>query len=191
MKTKVMIGIPNLGYVKTELMAWIINQMKNQDYEIHLIMPNHRPCDYNRNVIVEEFLKSGCEWLLQIDDDIAPIHNLLDLIKHNKKIVSADVQTVKGREIIKLAMEQTKDGWKQKKLEAGLNEVDAVGTGVLLTHREVYEKLDKPYYKYHYDKDGMLIQGLDFQLCKRAKEKGFKVYYDNDIKVRQHTEVYI
>jgi GT2 family glycosyltransferase len=189
---KVMIAILEQGYVKTELMKWILSQIGNADYEIHLLTSNKRPIDNNRNYIVREFMKTDCEWLIQFDDDMIPIHNILELTKMDKKIIAPYFQTYKDGNIIPLAMKKEKHGWKPDfNLNEGLNKVDAVGTGCLLVHRDVFQKLDHPYFKYKYNKEGRLIKGLDFYFCERAKAKGFDTYVHKDYVCRQDVNVIV
>src|SRR5689334_1110967 len=41
-----------------------------------------RPFDYARNLAAAAFLASGLDWLLMVDNDMAPPRNLLDLLDH-------------------------------------------------------------------------------------------------------------
>ncbi len=54
-----------------------------------------------------------------------------------------------------------------------LRPVDGIGTGCLLIHRRVLEKVGKPWFEYD---SGGGSEDLDF--CRKAKAAGFKIYLD-------------
>jgi GT2 family glycosyltransferase len=59
-----------------------------------------------------------------------------------------------------------------------LVEVDGVGAGCLLIHRKVFEAIEKPYFLFEYNKDGIISLGEDFYFCNKAQEVGFKIWID-------------
>jgi GT2 family glycosyltransferase len=57
-----------------------------------------------------------------------------------------------------------------------LIEVDAVGCGLLLVRREVYEKLKPPYFLWH--GDAQQAHGEDMYFSRKVRAAGFKIYVD-------------
>lgn len=180
----IFIGIPHIGNLRTELVLFLM-KLKNQK-----IYFSHRmPIDDNRNHIVDEFLKTDSSHLLMIDSDIQPCDNILEMVSNDVDICCGAICTNKGGEVIPLAMMKVDGGYKCKRvLNNGINEVDAIGTGCIMIKREVLEKMSQPYFQFKY-KDGKLVNGEDFDFCYKAKELGFKVYYDASYKCN-HFQTY-
>jgi hypothetical protein len=77
----------------------------------------------------------------------------------------------------------------------GIKEVDWIGGGFLLISKEVFQKMEYPYFRYvvvNYEKnDEMYADNAteDFGFCIKAKECGFKIHCDCDTKVKHHDHV--
>lgn len=179
---KIFIGIPNTGTLRTELADWLMKQKAT------IFMPQAKPHDHCRNIIVREFLKTDCDFLLMVDSDVVPPLNVLDMVENNVDVCSAHVSTFNG-EIIPVGMTKNKEGYHHdfKHSELGLHKVDAVGTGCILIKREVFAKIDKPYFRFKYDEDGILTNGEDFDFSERVKE----VYFDARYKCKHFTTIAI
>lgn len=87
-KKSVYIAILNQGDIRTELVSWMMYVDRNAQYKIMFDMPSEKPIANNRNQIVERFLKSGFDYLLQIDDDIVPPYDFLDLVDEDVDIIT-------------------------------------------------------------------------------------------------------
>lgn len=181
-KENVFIGIPNTGILRTELVEWLIVQ------DAIIFMPQAKPHDHCRNIIVEQFLATKCKWLLMVDSDVAPPVNVLEMANNNVKVCSAAVNTAVNREIIPVGMTWNGKGYHHdfKHSTPGVHRVDAVGTGCILIRRDIFEKLQKPYFKFVY-KDGMLINGEDFDFSERVGE----VHFDSRFICKHYTTLAI
>jgi len=145
------------------------------------------------------------DWLFYADNDhIFPPETIIRLLSHNVPIVSGlyfkrgdnfDPQVwtwdhfdeveknnhytpMIGAvgEYLKRHRDELTDGRIVKCLaQPELIECDAVGGGCLLVRREVFEKMDKPYFGNHVAED------LEFS--RRVKEAGFKIYADLSVMV--------
>ena len=179
---KVFVAIPNTGTLRTELVQWLMMM------DIKPFMPQARPHDYCRNIIVDEFLKSDCDYLLMIDSDVVPQNNVLEMVKNNVPVCSAFVRTNVNGELIPVGMTKNKDGYYHdyKHSKPNLHKVDAVGTGCIMIKRTVLESMEKPYFKFVY-KNGMLTNGEDFDFCDRIGS----VYFDARYKCNHFTIVSI
>lgn len=178
----VFIGVPNTGTLRTELVEWLMKQ------EAAIFMPQAKPHDHCRNIIVNRFLETDCEWLLMVDSDVIPPDDVCNMVNNDVDVCSAYVRTTANGEFIPVGMTKNKDGYHHdfKHSKPGVHKVDAVGTGCILIKREVFERMDKPYFKFVY-KDGLLVNGEDFDFCERVGE----VYFDSRYKCKHFTTVAI
>lgn len=174
----VFIGVPNTGTIRTELALWLMKQKAT------IFTPQAKPHDHCRNIIVNQFLKTDCEWLLMVDSDILPPDNVLDMIDNNVPVCAAYACTTVNGEVIPVGMTKNENGYHYdfKHSEPKLHKVDAVGTGCILIKRNVLEKMDKPYFRFVYE-DGILVNGEDFDFCERVGD----VYFDARYKCKHFT----
>lgn len=175
---KVLIAIPNIGNIRSELAEFLLRIRGDSNVVVHF--SHARPITSNRNIIVKKFMETDCEYLLMIDSDVVPPLNILDMRNNKKEICGAYVCTNKGQNIIPLLMqlEDNKEYSIKNIKKNSLNEVDATGTGCLMIHRSVFEKMQKPYFEVFFDEEGIQKEGSDFYFCRKAKEKEIKIYVD-------------
>jgi GT2 family glycosyltransferase len=167
-KIKILVAVAHIGTIRAELATFLLSFQK-YDFDVKVFLSWGRPITANRNKILQKFREGGYDYLLQIDSDIEPPVNILEMINNNVDICSADIHISKGREVIRLALFQNEKGFYHdpKRIHEGLNEVDATGTGCLLLSKKAVEEVG--------DFQG---DSEDFDYCLRAREKGFTIYYD-------------
>ena len=193
----VYIAVLHEGTIRTELATTLMRWQRESAFPILVDFAGEKPIEANRNSIVKKFLAQDMEWLLQIDDDIIPPPNYLDLMIHNKDIITGVCFAMRQNAIVPLLLEnetehmvfkddevkEDKDKLfnvaKINRLE-GLVEVDSIGTGAILIHRRVF---DNPEMKKHpfrtiWNEDGTRKIGQDLQFCRIAKENGYKIWAD-------------
>lgn len=151
--------------------------------------------DRGRNLLVQKFLKTEAEWLLQIDTDS------FFGVEHYDRLL----KTAETRDIVsglyfanerppRPAMSRWEEDGHAKYVgdwnEHDVLDVDSVGAGFLLVNRRVYEKMDHPEeYRgragswFTQDKLGPIGQLLneDSSFCLRAQEHGYRIYVDTDV----------
>jgi len=157
----------------------------------------------NRNKVVEKFLETDCEWLWFLDTDIVFGHETLyQLLKlasdHDIKIISAlYFGRLNGNDVgtQPIWMVKSPDGVYQTLAEFnhGLNEVDAIGMGCCLIHREVLEKMrdvydDDEWMWFSHDVvtkvDGTKTHlGEDLTFCRRAQALGYRIFGSGSVVV--------
>ena len=179
---KIFIAIPTTGNIRIELLSFLLNITHNPNYLIKIDVTTSGDICNNRNYLTDRFLQTDSEWLIFIDSDIVPPMNLLDIIDNSKDIISAINFTWKDNELIPLIMKKEKMGYKLdqdiiNRKENSLR-VDAVGLGCFIIKREVFKKINLPYFEFIYDKKGILINGEDFNFCEKAKKAGFDIWID-------------
>lgn len=181
-KIKVYLAILNEGTIRVELAQLLMYWQAKSDYEIYLAFPNGKPIESNRNQIVLDFMKTDCEWLVQLDDDVVPPQNYLDLLIYNKDIISGVCYAYRQEAIVPLILKKNKkDGlWIDKDCNPreGLIEVDSMGTGSIIVNRRVFEnkKMSKHPFQSVWNKDGTRKKGQDLYFCEKAKKEGFKIW---------------
>lgn len=190
-RIKVMIAIPNTGWTITGLETQLTRWIMERNYDVNQLFKNISPVAANRNLIAKDFLKTDCDFLLMIDTDTMPSINPLDLIKHDKDIVSGVTPTWKETRYAWAVCWKDKDGsYKQYPTESrkGLQRVEAVGASCLLIKRKVLEQVPQPFVD-KWDEDGTMILGEDFYFCEKAKEKGFEIWADWDLVCNHYKEI--
>ena len=196
MHTKgIYIAVLNEGTIRTELATVLMRWQKESPFSILIDFAAEKPIENNRNQIVKKFLaRPEYEWLLQIDDDIIPPNDYLDLALHDKDIISGVCFAMRQNAIVPLMLEDESEHMVFKEEEdinklfnakrvnrlEGLIEVDAVGTGAILIHRRVFEnpEMQKHPFITIWNEDGTRKIGQDLGFCRKAKANGFKIWVD-------------
>ena len=153
------------------------------------------------NDSIYKALALGAEWMFLMDvDQVFPVNTIPKLFdtaeKHGAKIVSVLYHL--GKPPYGPVAGWFKDlpenkvgyvnaegnGWNLNyaPLGKGVVEVDWVGSGGLLVHRDVIDKIQWPPFVDTWTPGrGTRDTGHDINFCLRAKEKGFKIYVDTDV----------
>jgi len=63
----------------------------------------------------------------------------------------------------------------------GLEQVDMVGTGVMLCRMSVFDQIPKPYFATPWVAEANSYQGEDVYFCKLLKDAGIPVFIDHDV----------
>lgn len=147
--------------------------------------------DDARNVLVRDFLKSGCEQMVFIDSDIGWMpSDLIKLLDNTPDIVAATYPKKQNAEEYPCRLFPG-EIWSNSE---GLIEVDGVPTGFLKIRRNVLERLfaESPQYRPNSQEDtasliferdiinGKRMSG-DYNFCRKARESGYKVYVNPSI----------
>lgn len=153
--------------------------------------------DANRNVLTEAFLESPYEWMVQWDDDVVFLElgtdNIARMIATAKatgaKIVSGVYVQKKPPFYPHLYMDVTEDPRQKRRLytpiteypEGRVIEVDGVGGGCLLIHRDVIQAMAEPTERQWFTfRFGF---GEDLSFCHQARQLGYKIIADTKIKL--------
>lgn len=137
-----------------------------------------------RMELARQALEEKADYLLWLDSDMRfPKETIGHLILRDKPIVAANYAT-RRMPVKPVAMMDAKgkiDRVYTGPESAGLEVVDYVGMGVMMTKREVFEKLDAPWFAIPYSTLGNHYIGEDVFFCRKAKEAGFEVLLDHDL----------
>ena len=191
---EIMLGYVHNGTVRAEFMASIL--MIHQSPVGRLIgrlaaSSGGTLISYGRNKLVEEFLKSPCQWLFMVDSDItfstAQVAQLAaDADAQERPIIAAPEGILDNDATGTLpnlfTAVHNSDGVVDKFTTvtdlpaSGLLEVDACGAAFTMIHRTVLEKIGAG----EWFREGITpsggIRGEDLVFCMRAHEAGFGVW---------------
>ena len=152
-----------------------------------------KPIDHARNLVVKEFLASGCDWLLMVDNDMVPPLNLFEMI--DRAAGHMDILVPKFFMLAPAFGPRTSEAltkhaqnprlplflcWQTLNIrldEREWTELAWAGTGVMFIRRRVFGPLGNcGWFKFVTDADGAWIFPEDFEFCRRAREAGFSVW---------------
>jgi len=188
---KVYIAVPTVtGKVFFELSLRLTHWDK-QSYATVVYHPFLSPIDHARNTIVRDFLLTDYTHLMMVDDDtVPPIETLDRFLFHDKDIVAAMTQLI-GPNKKTGKLETTTNAYNLNEDDqykpvdlAGLQKVDAVGTGCIMIKRQVLETLRVPPFTTEYNVDGIKYRGEDLNFCYQSNLIGIDTYVDFDLKCK-------
>ena len=182
MKTCVMVGIPTKGEIKTKTVDNLLGMLRYsglKGIEAKHIFAEGTVVQLVRTKIVEEFLKyPQFSHLLWIDSDQTFSPDFLDkLLSYDKDIVAAISKVRSGENYNVYEYDKETKLYRPLKLEKeeGLIKVDAVGMGMMLVKRKVFECIRR----IEADK----AKSEDIVFCERAKELNFEIWADTSLKL--------
>jgi len=176
---KIFVAVLNQGEIRIELSAFLHDLPFQGKYDTFVTYPNEKPISNNRNKIVQEFLlKKEFDYLMMVDSDIVPPKNVLNLVDFQKDVISPVCFIYQQNTVAPLILMRNREGTYQPahfQGYEGLVEVDAVGTGCMILSRKVLEEVQSPFSDV-FDSQGIRRYGMDIAFCKRAQDKGYKIY---------------
>lgn len=152
------------------------------------------PFHHARNQAVHDFLSMDFEYLFFLDDDvICPPDTIIRLQSHKLPIVSG-MYFRRQPPICPCALRNQPGGrqWLTNFKMPEMVEVDYVGAGCLLIHRDVFRtvkhnSVSSPWFDWTVDRIDMEPNNRmseDFTFCDRVREAGYKVLIDSSIQCR-------
>lgn len=157
----------------------IVAHALQNGWKINMSSADKVPHDWCRNELVKGFLASGCEWFMTIDSDVYAPTNIVDMIDDERLVVSPDVRSMKDNEFIQTAIFIEDDKIVKKEVQMGtICEVEGAGTGLLVIHRSVFEKLETNWFRFVYDSNGDRKIGEDYEFCRKVRNAGISIWYD-------------
>jgi hypothetical protein len=145
-----------------------------------------------REGLVKEALSEGCDAVLFIDSDMRFPKNIISVML-SRDVPILGVNAVTRRKpvlstALNLELENDDESGEIKKHrwlkvdsrgKQGIEQVTAVGFGVTLIRREVFEKLKTPWFDAQWSPRGII--GEDVYFCLKALDEGIPTYVDHDL----------
>ena len=137
-----------------------------------------------RMELARKALEEKADYLLWLDSDMRfPRETIGHLILRDKPIVAANYAT--RRMPVKPVAMMDNNGEIGRVYTApdseGLQPVDYIGMGVMMVKREVFEKVEAPWFAIPYSTIGNHYIGEDVFFCRKAREAGYEVLVDHDL----------
>lgn len=178
---KMIVGVPHNGYVSME---WAENYKNLVHPPAFRTYTRGQPIDAARNTLVQKMQDSNCDWIFFLDTDvICPTDTIQRLLSHRLPIVSGLYYT-RHAPISPAMWNDTGDKAHFVSINqfqvGSLVEAHVIGMGCCLIHRSVFDKLEKPYFKWT---NGFQENGIseDFYFCNKARDTGFHIFVDTSI----------
>jgi hypothetical protein len=194
-KIKIYMGITTVGSV-VDSQQYVLREIQDiyHDY-VEFVYP--QVCvrrmfhDFARNMVVQDFLASDCDVLWFLDSDITPNKYVLDIMVLNwdKWQISGATYPVfmipPGGDITEVVFTAYEKNPETGNLaptrvpKDGKQFIDGLATGCLFIKREVFEKMEKPYFEFKYDSETRnLVEGEDLGFIRKANTLGYKFFTD-------------
>lgn len=134
-----------------------------------------------RQELAQASLDAGATHVLFVDADMRfPKDSIRQLLARDEDIVAANYSTRKlPLQPVAFRDDLTSERVYTEEWCTGLEEVSAIGMGLMLIKAEVFRKVQKPWFFVPYQ-NGIYI-GEDIFFCRTAREFGFKVFLDHDL----------
>jgi GT2 family glycosyltransferase len=214
--TKVLVGFP-VG--DSALPAFVKSLCDLQRYELLNPSPDYEllPIEYsaglyveeNRNKLVDLAKDQGADWLFQIDTDEKFQPNLLRQLMSSadvkerpivfglySNVVRAPQAVEGGYYCIDMIFREVENGEYMNinpPSDFSPFYVDAAGSGILLTHMSVFDKIEYPYFTVDYirltGKTRLQFMNEDISFCRKARLAGFKLLVDPLSDVQHHKTI--
>jgi GT2 family glycosyltransferase len=182
-KPSVFIAVPcGTGFVHCELAMRLLEWSHDANIRVGIkYYPYLAPLDNARNRAVKDFLEDYYDYLLFVDDDIAPpMNTLYELLLADKDVIAPLCFCWKtddsGQGFPSPVAHRYNENKEYKPyIGAGVEETDTITGGMFLVKREVYEKMERPF-AFTYHKNGLVIYSEDFYFSQQAQKIGYKLY---------------
>ena len=199
-KKSVCIGIPCYRDVSFETLddymrfAFYLGR-RYTEYNFFLAIKGKSEQFRARNAIIESALSHDCDYIFMMDDDhVIDIGHTLHatsrygflkkLIKHldddPKRGIVGALYFQRGGECKPVLMFEYQGGYYFSpiaEITGGLQQVAVTGGGCMLIRKEVFDKIESPWFEPELD------MCTDIQICKKATDAGFTVWCDTSIEI--------
>ena len=181
---KIAIGVPTNRLIRPKTAESLMRLVAYSKYDYKIIISTRGyNTSENRNYIAVQAVKNNCDYLFFVDDDIIVEPDTLNkLLAHKKDIIGGVYNT-------KYEKQEPVVEYLDDKRPKGLFECGAIGTGCLLIKCDVFKKISQKYkntqgwFNYIWNDNGSVKMSHDWLFCHNARECGFEVWADNNLKI--------
>ena len=190
-KLRIAICVPTRGmnysgftYDLGQLIGYSTMTLVNEGVaDIGLVFGDNSYIHRNRNDLAQHVVEKGYTHALFLDDDMKfPKDTLLRLLKHRLPIVGVNYPTRRIPFTPTAIKRSGLNGEEPERLgftDEPLEEVDALGFGVVLIEASVFTSMPWPWFESYREEDNWI--GEDFDFCRKAKSVGYRVMVDQEL----------
>lgn len=179
--------------VKAKTVASLLELVSySKEIDFHILVANRGyHIGENRNYCVVQAQRNQSDYLFFVDDDMTFEKDTLQrLLGVNKEVIGVNSysrclplsSTVGLMDKDGNYMHPDKHSAIEMKIPDGLFKCYFVGTGIMLIDMKVFDKIEKPYFSFTSDENGMIVHGEDGSFCASVKKAGMDIWCDSTIK---------
>jgi len=152
MASKVLVGVPTEEYARRADFYDYLHHL-NRSVDTLIFIPHDRSPAHGRNLIVEEARRNNCTHVCFIDDDMAFKPDVLDkLLRHDVDVVSGLYfqRTYPHQPLVFDSFDEDGNAffiYLDDNKPEGLINIVAAGLGFCLIKLDVFDRLQKPYFR--------------------------------------------
>lgn len=179
---KILIAIPSAKYIESDTFKSIYDLIIPDGYKADFQYFFGYQIDQIRNKIVEFSLNNNYEYTFCVDSDIVfKSDTLSKLMYHNVDIVSGVYRQRLPNNIVEIYDKNYRNLSIDIIMENPLTEIGACGFGCVLVKNKVFREIEYPHFVYKSALDHKNTFSEDIYFCKKAREKGFKVFVNSRV----------
>lgn len=183
LQTKLSILVPTRDMVHSHFaycLTQLIKTTTQNGIDTYLFFDSNTILLNQRNNLLKRSLEIKSDYVLWLDSDMMfPSTTALRLLNHNKEIVACNYMKRTNPQNT-VAYKDITDWGSYVPLtpQEELITVQGVGMGCMLMKTSIFEKLDKPFFKFIYKEETDDWHGEDFDILIRLRNLGFEIYID-------------
>jgi hypothetical protein len=193
---KLSILVPSRDTVHSQF-AYCLTQLYNLTREsgidTYLFFDSSTILLNQRNNLIKKAKEVKSDYVLWLDSDMMfPSTTALRLLEHNKDIVACNyMRRSKPLKTVAYTDLNNWDSWVPLEPQEDLIKVQGVGMGCMLMKLDMFNKLEKPYFEFHYKENTEDYFGEDFILLGKLRNLEYDVYIDTILSMNiKHLGIY-
>jgi hypothetical protein len=187
----VFFAVPTRGHVNVNTVLSLLALQERSPTILFHVEAGAMSVSDVRHRIVQRFLASDRAWCFMADDDVAFNPTVLQLMSGGFDIAGAPYFIIRHEYPLPIpsaySWSESQQGFYPYQgnpyTQRGWHAVDGVATGCIAIKRAVFESpaMRRPF-EMGYNADGILVRTDDLQFCRRAKEAGFTIGCNFDLR---------
>ena len=184
---KILIAVPTFENILPDTFKSIYNLEKTDNMKTDFDFVRGYDCARARNKICNKAIEGNYDYVLMVDSDIIlPSYTLLKMLDEPKMVCLGCYprkNTKKGTfEIFKLNQKDYINTFSYSEITSlnGKIEVKGGGFGCAMIDVNIFEKLQRPFFKYVEYTSGAVLSE-DNYFCSNVRKAGYKIYAETDI----------
>lgn len=178
---RILVGTPSYDTTEAPFELTLNEAIKLPGAYVELYRMRKSSAPAARNVMAEYALEHNFDYVFFMDVDMVfPPNALQTLVRAGKDIVGG-LYCMARDGFTPCAYKLTPEGnygvmWLRS--NAGVHELDAIGTGCLLINTTVFKRMSRPWFYYAPTGEGSKLFTEDFTFCRNAKVAGYKIWVE-------------